>query len=308
MLAQPMVRKTSLWRRVRKHHCIYWMLLPVLAYYVIFHYIPMGGVAIAFQNYSPGRGFASSPFVGLRHFRSFLTGVYAWRVIRNTLLLNVYQILMGFPAPILLALMLHEVRSTAAQRLSQTIVYMPHFISIMVVCGLLRQFSMTNGLFNDVRALIGMERVNLLSRPEYFRTLFVGSGIWQGTGWGTIIYLATLAGVDPNLHEAAAIDGAGRIRRILHVNLPVLVPVIMIQLIMRLGNILSTGFEKVILLYSPATYETADVISSFVYRRGLEMTEYSFGAAVGIFNAAVNLVVLFAANSISAKLTENSLW
>lgn len=292
----------------QKNKYIYIMVLPVLAYYIIFHYIPMAGAVIAFQDYKPAFGISGSHWVGLKHFVEFFTGPYAKRTILNTLLLNVYQILFGFPAPILLALLINEVRCKPYKKLIQTVSYMPHFISLVVICGLLSTFSMTNGVFNDILVMLGAERTNLLARPELFRTIFTASGIWQGVGWGSIIYLATLSGVDPSLHEAAAIDGAGRIKRILHINLPCLLPVIIVQLIMRLGNILTQGYEKVILLYSPVTYDTADVISSYVYRRGLLEMDFSFGSAVGIFNAIVNLSVLILANSLSKRATETSLW
>jgi putative aldouronate transport system permease protein len=185
---------------------------------------------------------------------------------------------------------------------------MPHFISIVVVCGILVEFSESNALFNDVIALLGGERSSLLSDPRKFRPIYVLSDIWQNVGWGTIIYLATLSGVDQSLHEAATIDGAGRLQRIWHVNIPALVPVIVVQLIMRFGQMMSIGYEKVILLYNASTYETADVISSYVYRRGLYEMDYSYGAAVGLFNSVINLIVLFFANTLSRRLTENSLW
>lgn len=192
--------------------------------------------------------------------------------------------------------------------LIQTVTYMPHFISIVVVCGLLAEFCELDGLISDIRAFLGLERTSLLAQPKYFRTIFVGSDIWQHVGWGTIIYLATLSGVDQSLHEAAAIDGAGRMRRILHVNLPAIMPVIVIQLIMRVGRMMLVGFDKVILLYSPATYETADVISSYVYRRGLYDMDYSYGAAVGLFNSVINLMILIGANAFSRRVTGSSLW
>ncbi|MCI8622492.1 MAG: sugar ABC transporter permease [Provencibacterium sp.] len=299
------VRWAKNWQRYK---FIYIMLLPVVAYYIIFHYIPMGGAVIAFQDYTPAKGILGSDWVGMRNFVDFLTGPYAWRLIRNTLLLNVYQIIFGFPAPILLALLINEVRCKPYKKFVQTISYMPHFISLVVICGLLMTFCRTDGLFNDFLALFGAERSSLLARPELFRTIFTASGIWQSVGWGSIIYLATLSNVDPNLHEAAAIDGASRVQRMLHVSFPCLVPVIIVQLIMRLGNILTQGFEKIILLYSPLTYETADVISSYVYRRGLEQMDYSFGSAVGIFNSAVNLTMLVLANYVSRRTTEESLW
>lgn len=295
-------------RNWANYHTVYLMLVPILAYYIIFHYIPMLGSVIAFQNFKPALGIARSRWVGLRHFRSFFESPYAWRLIRNTLLINLLQIIFAFPAPIIFALLLNEVRRPRYKRVVQTVSYMPHFVSLVVICGMLNDFTMSDGVISDVLALFGVPRSNLLNRPELFRTIFVASGIWQNMGWGSIIYLATLSNVDPSLHEAAAIDGAGRFRRMLHVALPALAPVIVIQLIMRVGNILSQGHEKIILLYRPLTYETADVISSYVYRRGLLSADYSFGTAVSMFNSLVNLIILFSANALSRKVSETSLW
>jgi len=295
-------------KNYRKNKYIYIMLIPIALYYIIFHYVPMVGAVIAFQDYTPAKGLFGSQWVGFKHFVNFLTGPYAWRLIRNTLLLNVYQIIFGFPAPIILALLINEINCKPYKKAVQTISYMPHFISLVVVCGLLTTFSRTDELFNDFLVLFGAERTNLLARPEVFRTLFTASGIWQHVGWGSIIYLATLSNADPNLHEAAAIDGASKFQRMIHVSFPCLVPIIIVQLIMRLGNILTQGFEKIILLYSPLIYETADVISSYVYRRGLEQMDYSFGSAVGIFNSVVNLTILIAANYFSRRVSEESLW
>ena len=284
------------------------MAFPVLAYYVIFHYIPMAGTIIAFQDYVPIKGFLRSSFVGFKHFIDFFNGPYAWRVIRNTLLLNVYDIVFGFPLPILFALLINELRGKAFKKTVQTISYFPHFISLVVMCGIITDFSRTIGVFNSIAALFGAEPTNLLTVKEYFRPIFISTNIWKQLGWSSIIYLATLSGVDPTLYEAASMDGANRFRKILHVTLPALVPVIAIQLILRLGNILSQGFEKVILLYNPLTYETADVITSHVYRRGLEEMNYSYGAAVGLFNSVVNVIVLIAANTFSKRVVKQSLW
>ena len=291
-----------------KHRYVYLMVLPVVLYYALFHYVPMGGAVIAFQDYNPAKGFAGSRWIGWENFHDFLLGHYAWRLIRNTLLLNVYQIVFGFPAPIILALLINEMKNGMFKKSMQTISYMPHFISIVVVCGMLVDFSRTDGFFNDVIVALGGERTSLLARAELFRTIFTASGVWQGVGWGSIIYLATLSTVDPNLQEAAVIDGASRVQRMIHISFNAIVPVIVIQLIMRVGNIMTQGFEKVILLYSPLTYETADVISSYVYRRGLVQMDYSFGAAVGIFNSIVNLAVLWAANSLARRMSSESLW
>jgi putative aldouronate transport system permease protein len=220
----------------------------------------------------------------------------------------VYQIIFGFPAPILLALFINEINRKHYKKIVQTISYMPHFISLVVICGLLQTFCRTDGLFNDFLTIFGAERSSLLARAELFRSIFTASGIWQAVGWGSIIYLATLSGVDPNLYEAAAMDGANRIMRMFYISFPSLIPVIVVQLIMRLGNILTQGFEKIILLYSPLIYDTSDVISSYVYRRGLIQMDYSFGSAVGIFNSLVNLSILFLANHIAKHSIKESLW
>ncbi len=284
------------------------MFLPILAYYLIFHYAPMFGVAIAFENYKPALGILRSKWVGLENIQAFLTGRYAWRTIRNTLLISVLSILFGFPAPILFALLLNELRSKGYKKVVQTISYMPHFISMVVVCGLIRLFTNSDGLINQIAGLFGQNYGNLLTKNAYYRPIYIISGIWQTVGWGSIIYLATLSSVDPTLYEAAAIDGAGRFRRVVHVTLPALVPVIMVQLIMRIGHIMSVGYEKTLLLYNSSIYETSDLISTYVYRYGLEGGKDSVGAAVGLFNSIINIIILVAANWGSRKLTEESLW
>ena len=306
------VSKTRYASRLRKdimmNKYVYMMALPVIAFYLIFHYVPMGGLMIAFQDFNAFKGMFASPWVGLKHFNDFLTSPYAFRVIKNTLLINVYQILFGFPAPIVLALLINEIRSHAFKRSIQTVSYMPHFISLVVICGMLVDFTASNGVINDIIALFGGERANLLMQKDLYRPIYILSGIWQEVGWGSIIYLATLSSVDPHLYEAASIDGAGRFKKLLHVTIPSLIPTIVILLIMRLGHIMSEGFEKVILIYNPLTYETADVISSYVYRRGLQEANYSFGAAVGLFNSTINFIILVAANALSRKFAKQSLW
>jgi putative aldouronate transport system permease protein len=284
------------------------MAAPVVLYYVVFHYLPMAGLVIAFQDYNLFRGFLGSQWVGLNNFIRFLTGPNIVRLVRNTFLINLYDIIFHFPAPIILALMINEFRLKKVKNVIQTVSYMPHFISLVVICGMITDFSRVKGLFNGIRALMGMAEINMLSQPEFFRPIFVGSSIWQNAGWGSIIYLATLSTVDPNLYEAAEIDGAGRFRRIVHITLPALTPVITIQLIMRLGHILSLGFEKVMLLYNPLTYETADVISTYLYRYGLQQANYSFGTAAGLVNSLIQILVLVTVNSIFRHFAEESLW
>ena len=295
-------------RDLKRNKFVYFMWLPVMAYYILFHYIPMGGIVIAFQNYKPFKGIAKSQFVGLKWFVDFLTGPYAWRVIRNTLVISVYSVLFAFPAPILLALMINEVKRAPFKKAVQTVSYMPHFISLIVMCGLISDFSSSMGLFNAIGSLFGAPVTNYLSSTAHYRTLYVGSGVWKSMGWSSIIYLATLSAIDPSLYEAAAIDGAGRFRRIWHVTLPALVPIIVVQLIMRMGSMMSEGSEKTILLYNESTFEVSDIVSSFVYRRGLLQTNYSYGAAVGLFNSLVNIVLLSSTNFISRHLTNESLW
>jgi putative aldouronate transport system permease protein len=292
----------------QKNKGVYLMALPVLVYYIVFHYLPMAGLVIAFQDYNLFRGFRGSKWVGLENFIRFLTGPNIVRLIRNTFLINFYDIVFGFPAPVILALMINEFQLRKIKKVVQTISYMPHFISLVVICGMINDFSRVKGLFNGLRSIFGLPAVNLLSDPALFRPIFVSSSIWQGVGWGSIIYLATLSTVDPNLYEAAEIDGAGRFRRILHISLPVLVPIITVQFIMRLGHILSLGFEKVMLLYNPLTYETADVISTYLYRYGLQQANYSFGTAAGLINSLIQIMVLVTVNGLFRHFTDESLW
>jgi putative aldouronate transport system permease protein len=282
--------------------------LPVVAWYIIFHYIPMYGVIIAFKDFNPMKGITGSQWVGLKHYKEFFGSYYAWRVIRNTLLINFYNLLFGFPAPIILALLLNEVKNQMFKKTVQTVTYLPHFISMVVICGIIMDFTSLDGLLNDIIVALGGERTPFMLKPEYFRSIYVGTGIWQGVGWGSIIYLAALSGIDTEQYEAATIDGANRWKQFVHITLPGIAPTIVILLIMNIGKMMSEGYEKVILLYNPNTYETADLISSFVYRKGLVDSNYSFSSAVGLFNSVVNMTLLVLANWISRKVNETSLW
>lgn len=284
------------------------MLLPVVAYFIVFHYIPMYGATIAFRNYSPARGFTGSPWVGFVHFARFFRSVYFERLVVNTILLNVLALAFGFPAPIVLALLLNEVKTRWFKNSVQTITYLPHFISLVVIVGLLREFTITSGLVNDIRVFFGLQRLPLLQLPEYFRTLYVTSEIWQTIGWNSIIYLAALSGVDSQLYEAAKIDGANRWKQTLHVTLPGIQSTIIILLILRMGRMFTIGFEKIILMYNPSTYSVADVISTFVYRSGLLEMNFSFSTAVGLFNSVLNFAMLLLANRLSKRYSETSLW
>jgi putative aldouronate transport system permease protein len=284
------------------------MAIPVVLWYLIFQYFPMGGLVITFKTYSPSRGIWGSEWVGLKHFMDFFQGYYFWRLMRNTLLISIYQLVLGFPAPIILALLLNEVRHRMFKKAVQTITYLPHFIAIVVICGMIIDFTAKNGLINDIIVWFGGERASFLLLPQYFRMIYISSDIWREIGWGSIIYLAALSGVDQQLYEACTIDGGGRWRQFFHITLPGIMPMIVILLILNIGRLMSEGFEKVILLYNPATYETADIISSYVYRRGLVESNYSFSSAVGLFNSVINCILIVSANWFSRKVNETSLW
>jgi putative aldouronate transport system permease protein len=295
-------------KQLKQNRYIYIMLLPVVLYYVIFHYVPMYGVIIAFKNFTPTEGILGSPWVGVTHFRSFFGSFYLWRLIRNTFLINIYDVIFGFPAPIIFALLLNEIKSNRFKSTIQTITYLPHFISVVVIAGMLIDFFARDGVVNSLIVLFGGTRTSFWIQPEWFRTLYVGSGIWQGFGWGSIVYLAALTGIDPTLYEASTVDGAGRWRQMWHVTLPGIAPTIIIMLILRLGNMMGVGAEKILLLYTSNTYETADVISTYVYRKGILQADYSFSTAVGLFNSIINFILLIMFNKISKKLNETSLW
>lgn len=292
----------------RRNRTLYLLVLPVLIFFLVFHYKPMYGAIIAFKDYSPGLGIAKSPWVGLANFTRFFHGPYFWRLIRNTLLLSLYSLLFGFPAPIILALLLNEVKNKRFKSVTQTITYLPHFISMIVVTGMITNFCMTSGLFNDIIVLFGGERSPLLQNPNLYRTIYVASGIWQEVGWGSIIYLSALSGVDAQLYEAAAIDGAGKWKQLLHVTLPGIAPTIITMLILKMGSLMSLGYEKTILLYNASTYETADIISSYIYRVGLLDQDWSYSTAIGLFNSVINCILLIITNRLSKKLSDTSLW
>jgi putative aldouronate transport system permease protein len=302
------VMPKALRKDMQRNWELYMLVIPVILYYALFAYKPMYGALIAFKNFAPARGFSGSPWVGFDNFARFFRSPYLGRLFRNTFLISFYSLLFGFPAPIILALFLNEVRHSVYKRTVQTLTYLPHFISMVVVAGMITDFSMTSGLFNDIIAFFGGTRTPLLQQPGLFRPIYVSSGIWQGVGWGTIIYLAALSGVDPQLYEAAMIDGAGRIRQVFAVTLPSIVPTIIIMLILRIGNLLDVGYEKTLLLYNPATYETADIISTYVYRVGLLEQNFSYSTAIGLFNSLINFILLIVANKISRKVSETSLW
>jgi putative aldouronate transport system permease protein len=296
-------------RELTANKYLYIMALPVILYYLIFHYGTMYGAMIAFKKFDIVKGVWGSPWVGFRYFKQFFDDYYFWRLIKNTFMISINQIIWGFPAPIIFALLLNEIRAARFKKLVQTISYLPHFISTVVVCGMIFDFVSRNGLITDIFVFFGGERTNLLAYPQYFRTIYVGSGIWQEIGWGAIIYLAALSNIDTEQYEAAKIDGAGRFKQLLYVTLPGIMPTIIIMLILKVGHIMSVGYEKVMLLYNPNTYETADIISTYVYRKGIgEGGQFSYSSAVGLFSSVLNFILIVGTNYISKKTNEVSLW
>ena len=300
--------RTILLQDLRRNKHVYIIILPVFIYYFVFQYLPMYGALIAFKDFRPSLGVWGSPWVGLKNFKDFFSSYYFVRLLKNTLALSIYSIVFGFPAPIILALLLNELRVLWFKKIVQTITYIPHFISIVIICGIIVNFVKTDGIISLVVKQLSGYDGNLLMDPKYFRTIYVASGIWQSIGWGSIIYLATLAGINYELYEAARIDGAGRWKQTLYITLPSLLPTIMILLILQMGSLMNVGFEKVMLLYNPGIYDTADVISTFVYRQGILSAQYSFSSAVGLFNSVINCALVILANQLSKRMTENSLW
>ncbi|MFC5653324.1 ABC transporter permease [Paenibacillus solisilvae] len=296
-------------KHARRDKVLLLIISPVVLYFFIFHYIPMYGIIIAFKKFQPINGILGSPWAGFMYFEQFFNSIYFWRLLRNTLLLSLNTLFWGFPVPILFALLINELRESLFKKTVQTISYLPHFISIVVVIGMIVNFtSPTDGIINLLLAKLGMEPINFLNSPDWFRTIYVSSGIWQGFGWGSIIYLAAISAIDPQIYEAAEIDGARRWHKMMHVTLPGILSTVIILFILAVGQLMEVGFEKILLLYSPTTYETADVISTFVYRRGVINSEYSFSAAIGLFNNLINLTLLLTVNYASKKVSETSLW
>jgi ABC-type polysaccharide transport system, permease component len=300
--------RSSKWMRRWNHRYLYIMLLLPVLYYILFCYWPMYGLQIAFRKFNVRLGMWNSPWIGTVHFSNYLGDAYFWQVVRNTLLMNIYGLLFSFPAPIILALLLNEIRSSKYKKIVQSISYLPHFLSTVVVCGIVVNFLSNSGPINDIIVSLGGQRIQFLMRSEMFRTIYIGSGIWQNVGWNSIIYFAAISGVDQQQYEAATIDGAGRFKQVIHVTIPAIIPTVTIMLIMAVGGMLSVGYEKILLLYNGATYETADVISSYVYRKGIEGANYSYSAAVGLFQSVIGFIFLWGANKFSTIVGESSLW
>ena len=295
-------------KSVMRNWRLYVMCAPAVIYFILFAYKPMYGILISFQDYNVVKGISGSPWVGFKHFEKFLFDDYFWTLVRNTLLINIYNLLWGFPAPIILAILLNELRSERFKKVIQNISYLPHFISTVVVCGMLVNFLSSDGLVNQIVKFFGGESIQFLMYPQYFRTIYVASGIWQSVGWNSIIYLAALTGIDAEMFEAALIDGANRWHRIRYITLPSIAPTISIMLILNLGRLMNLGHEKILLLYNGSTYETADVISTYVYRQGIDNKNYSYATAVGLFNSVVGFSLVCLSNGFSRKFSGSSIW
>lgn len=292
----------------KRNKVLYLMLLPVVIYFLIFCYAPMVGVVLAFQRYSIKGGIFGSQWVGLQNFIDFFKSYYFFRLIKNTFLLSFYDLVFCFPAPIVFALLLNELVNEKFKKLVQSVSYVPYLISMVVVSGLIIDFFSSTGAFTSIIKLLGGPDGNLLGMPNFFRGIFVGTNLWQYMGSSSIVILAAISGIDQELYEAADIDGVGRFRRVIHITLPSIASTILILLILRLGFLFSVNFEKIILLYSPSTYSVSDVISTFTYRKGLLQFDYGYSTAVGLFNSALNFIVLVAANKLTKKYADTSLF
>ena len=305
--------KNDRWTRtvdhIKREWQIYVMLLPTIIWFLVFLYKPMYGLQIAFKDYSIFRGVANSPWVGWEHFETLFSNDQFLRAVSNTIKISALNLLFGFPAPIILALMFNEILHATYKKTAQTIVYLPHFISSVIIAGIvMTAFSPTAGIVNTMLGWFGIEPIYFLTKPEWFRPIFVGTGIWQEAGFGSIVFLAAIAGVNPSLYESAVVDGANRWQMMWRITIPCILPTILIMLIIRIGNIMEVSFELVILLYQPATYSTADVVNTWVFRQGLQSGQYDLAAAAGLFNAVVAFVLVMAANTLSRRFSRTSLW
>ncbi|AYV69988.1 sugar ABC transporter permease [Niallia circulans] len=301
--------KKKIVRKIRKNWDLYLLIIPIIAYFIIFKYIPMYGLQIAFKDFIAVDGIFNSPWVGLEHFERFFQSFYFERLLSNTLLIGLYELAVGFPIPIILALMINEVKNKYFKSFIQTITYAPHFLSVVVVVGILYLFlSPQTGIINQLIVILGGEPIYFMAEPAWFKTIFVFSGVWQNMGWSSIIYLAALSAIDPQLQEAAKIDGASRLQRIWHINLPSIKPTIIIMLILQCGSILGVGFEKVFLMQNSLNMSASDVISTHIYRTGILGADYSYSTAIGLFESFVNLIILLLVNYTARKVNKVSLW
>jgi putative aldouronate transport system permease protein len=297
------------WRAVTNNYDLYILLMPAIIYFAIFHYWPMYGLQIAFKDFMPSLGILNSPWVGIKHFQSFFDSYHFWQLLQNTIGISIMQLVFGFPVPILLALMINEVTSLTFKKSVQTITYAPHFISVVVIVSMLMIFlSPGTGLVNKVITGLGGEAIPFLADASWFKPIFVISGLWQNAGWGTIIYIAALSSIDPQQHEAAVIDGATRMQRIWHINIPGILPTVVILLILDVGTLMAVGFEKVYLMQNPLNMKSSEIIATYVYKRGVLDAQYSFSTAVGLFNSLINFILLVSVNQLAKRTKQSSLW
>lgn len=313
---KPLSQNTFTQRLRKSEFYSYWkyrylivMFIPVIIYYIVFHYVPIYGVLLAFKDYRFKLGIMGSKWVGLEHFKFIFSTASFWEVFKNTLIISLYKLMVSFPAPILFALLLNEIGNKYFKRIIQTISYLPHFVSWVVLGGLFMQFlSPSIGPINIILKGLGMNPVYFLADPKWFRTVLVSTTVWKGIGWGSIVYLAALTGVNPELYEAATVDGAGRFKKVIHVTIPALVPVITIMFILAVGNLISDDFDQIFNLYNPAVYKVGDVISTYSYRMGLVNMEYSIATALGLFKNIISLVLIVTTNIITKRINEYGIW
>jgi putative aldouronate transport system permease protein len=299
----------KIWNQIKRDYELYLFLLPIIIIYLVFKYYPMYGIQIAFKDFSPSRGIWGSEWVGFKHFIDFFDSYNFWTIMTNTLTLSVLSLVFSFPAPIIIAIMLNQMLAKRYKKIVQTVIYAPHFISTVVLVGMLNVFlSPNSGIVNHIITWFGGDPIMFLADEGWFRPLYILSGVWQETGFATIIYLAALAGVNPELHEAAIMDGASKWKRVMHVDIPSILPTIVILLILALGNIMGIGFEKAFLMQNDLNYATSNIIPTYVYEIGIQKAQYSFSTAVGLFNSVVNIILIVTVNRIAKKLTETSLW
>lgn len=304
--------KETLRHSLKRNRFIYLLMLPGLIWYVIFCYLPMFGIVIAFEDYKPFwglEGIFTSQWVGLKHFLKFFRSPYFFRLMKNTLLLSVYSLVFSFPLSIVLALFINELKGKLFQKTVQTVSYLPHFLSTVIVCGMIRTLvSVDGGLVNGLIVALGGESIPFLGLPEWFRTIYTASEVWQSIGWESIVFIAAMTGIDRELYEAAMVDGAGVLKRMWNITIPGIMPVVTIMLILKVGNILNLGYEKVLLLYSPQVYSTADIISTYVYREGVVNQNYSFATAVNLFTSVISLILVLGTNRITKKMGQEGIW
>ncbi|MFD3767439.1 MULTISPECIES: ABC transporter permease [Paenibacillus] len=294
--------------RWKRYYDLYLLLLPTLLYFAIFEYGPIYGLQIAFKNFLPFKGILDSPWVGFDNFQRFIENYKFWEILLNTITISIYELVL-FPIPIILALLINQLTSRKFKRIVQTVTYAPHFISTVVIVGMLYLFTNPrNGIINQLLEGLGFHSIYFMAKAEWFTSIFVWSGVWQNAGWGTIIYLAALTSINPELHESAVVDGASKIKRIWHIDLPGIMQTVIVLLILSIGNFMSVGFEKVYLMQNPLNISTAEIIQTYVYKSGLLNAQYSYSAAIGMFNSVINCILLVSVNFIAKRFSQTSLW